>query len=184
MPSVSALGLVAPVTDRAGDGMAMPVVFYGDYAEPASRAAFAALKQVESLAGEDVTVVYRHLVRGGPASWARRLAEAAEAASAAGRTAAMHDALYVTAPRTEGGVLRAAARAGLDVGSFTEAWARTEGWADALARHQALAARDGVLRAPTVLVGGAPCPVPTDPKLLWREVHAALTTTWVRSGAA
>lgn len=185
MPPASTRGRVTPIADRVGtNDEAVPVVFYGDYTLPASRLVFAALKQAESLAAGDVTVVYRHLVPAEPGCWPRRLADAAEVASEAGRAGPMHDALYVRAPRTERDVLAAAAVAGLDVVSFRAAWSRPEACAATVAHHRGLAARDGAARAPVVLLAGAPAAVPTDPKRLWAEVEAALGTAWVRAGAA
>jgi len=43
-------------------GAPVTVVFYGDYTNAASRSVYADLKQIESLAGRRLAVVYRHLV--------------------------------------------------------------------------------------------------------------------------
>ena len=185
MLSASTAGRVTPLAEHRGghDDGSVPVVFYGDYTRPASRAAFAALKQVESLADGDVTVVHRHLVSD-PGSWAHRLAEAAEAAATLGSFLAMHDGLYVRSPRSEEEVLAVATTAGLDVATFEARWRRPDGSSAVLAQHDALAGLDRVRHAPTVLLGGAPSSSPTDPKVLWAEVRSAIGHTWVRTGAA
>lgn len=185
MSSTSTLGRVTPLADHRGgqgDGP-LAVVFYGDYAMRSARAAFSALKQVESLADGDVLVVYRHLVTE-VGSWGHRLAQAAEVAAAAGRFPGMHDAMYLRVPRSEREVMGAAACAGLDVAAFAAAWARPDCASAVLSHHGDLAVADRVHHPPTVLVGGAPSAAPTDPRALWGEVRSALAAPRVRSGAA
>jgi hypothetical protein len=185
MSSTSSLGRVTPLIDHRGAHGSDPlaVVFYGDYALRSARAAFSALKQVESLADGRVLVVYRHLVAEA-GSWGHRLAQAVEVAAEAGALAPMHDAMYLRMPRSEREVMRAAARACLDVAAFAAAWRRSECASAVLAHHHALAAADRVQHPPTVLVGGAPSAAPTDPQALWAEVRSALAAPLVRTGAA
>ena len=185
MSSPSSRGRVTPLTDHrvAHGNDPLAVVFYGDYALPSARAAFSALKQVESLAGGRVLVVYRHVVAEA-GSWGHRLAQAVEVAAEAGAGGPMHDAMYLRTPRSEREVMRAAAGACLDVAAFAAAWQRSDGGSAVLAHHHALAAADRVQHPPTVLVGGAPSAAPTDPQGLWAEVRSALAAPLVRTGAA
>jgi hypothetical protein len=185
MSSTSTVGRVTPLADHRGAHGDRPlaVVFYGDHASRSARAAFSALKQVESLADGAVVVVYRHLVPEA-GSWGHRLAQAAEVAAEAGAPTAMHDAMYLRMPRSEREVMGAAACVGLDVAAFTVAWNRPDCASAVLSHHRTLATADRVQHAPTVLVGGAPSAAPTDPRVLWDEVRAALAAPLVRSGAA
>ena len=61
-------------------GAPVTIVFYGDYTNAASRSVYADLKQIESLAGRRLAIVYRHLVDLDSDGAAMRFAEAAEAA--------------------------------------------------------------------------------------------------------
>ena len=185
MSSTSSLGRVTPLVDHRGahGNDPLTLVFYGDYTLRSARAAFSALKQVESLADGRVLVVYRHLVAEA-GSWGHRLAQAAEVAAEAGAGAPMHDAMYLRMPRAEREVMRAASRARLDVAAFAAAWRWSECGSAVLAHHRALAAADRVQHPPTVLVGGAPSAAPTDPQALWAEVRSALAVPLVRTGAA
>lgn len=184
MPVRSTRGRVVsrPQSGLHADG-ALLIVFYGDYSQPAARATFAALKQVESLADGDVTVVYRHLVTE-VRPWGRRLAEAAEVGATFGSFLPMHEALYRISPCTEREIVRAAMLAGIDVDEFLRLWQRGDPCGGLLGRHRALAAIDRVRRAPAVLVDGAPAADATDPKLLWSEVCGALGPSAARVGAA
>ena len=183
MSPPSTLGRVTPLADHRGSSGLLAVVLYGDYAMRSARAAYSALKQIESLADGEVLVVYRHLVPDA-GSWGHRLAQAAEVAAEAGAPAAMHDAMYVRTPRSETDVISAAVRAGLDATAFGAAWRRPDCGTAVLSHHHALALADRVQHPPTVLVGGAPSAAPTDPRVLWAEVSSALGAPLVRSGAA
>jgi hypothetical protein len=95
-------------------GAPVTVVFYGDYTSAASRSVYADLKQIESLAGRRLAVVYRHLVDVESDAVAVRFAEAAEAAGAQGLFWAAHDRFYRQLQTASDGIDTAASEIGLD----------------------------------------------------------------------
>ena len=110
--------LAAPVSRHdhwlGARGAPVTVVFYGDYTNAASRSVYADLKQIESLAGRRLAVVYRHLVDLDSDKAAVRFAEAAEAAGAQGLFWAAHDLFYRHVQTSTDDIAIAAAEIGID----------------------------------------------------------------------
>ena len=95
-------------------GAPVTIVFYGDYTNAESRGVYADLKQIESLAGRRLAVVYRHLVDLDSDGAAVRFAEAAEAAGDRGLFWAAHDRFYRHVQTASDDIAAAASEIGMD----------------------------------------------------------------------
>jgi protein-disulfide isomerase len=98
MPEGGVARLRLPVGERdhvQGPATApVTLVEYGDYECPYCRAAVPIVQELRQLLGEQLRYVFRHFPLTGLHPHAQKAAEAAEAAGAQGRFAAMHAALF------------------------------------------------------------------------------------------
>ena len=154
-------------------GAPVTIVFYGDYTNAASRGVYADLKQIESLAGRRLAVVYRHLVDLDPDKAAVRFAEAAEAAAAQGLFWAAHDRFYRQVQTSSDDIATAAAEIGIDPNRLVHHLEHRSFLPTVLA-HLNGAHDSNVLSAPRMFVNEVAVPADIEVRDLWALVQEEL----------
>ena len=168
--------LAAPVTRHdhwlGSRGAPVTIVFYGDYTNATSRSVYADLKQIESLAGRRLAVVYRHVVDL-DSEVAVRFAEAAEAAGAQGLFWAAHDRFYRHVQTTSDDIDRAASEIGLNPNRLTHDLAHRSFLPTVLA-HCSGAHDSEVLCAPRLFINEVAVRAGVEVRELWTLVQEEL----------
>jgi hypothetical protein len=149
------------------------VVFYGDYTNATSRGVYADLKQIESLAGRRLAVVYRHLVDLDSDKVAVRFAEAAEAAGAQGLFWAAHDCFYRHVQTSSDDIDHAAPEIGLNPNRLQHDLAHGTFLPTVLA-HCNGAHDSEVLSAPRLFINDVAVPAGVEVRELWMLVQNEL----------
>ena len=167
-------------------GAPVTIVFFGDYTNAASRSVYADLKQIESLAGRRLAIVYRHLVDLDSDGPAVRFAEAAEAAGGCGLFWAAHDRFYRHVQTTSDDIAPAAAEIGMDADRLQQDLAQRTFLPTVLA-HRNGAHDSEVLGAPRLFINEVAVPVGVEVRELWTLVQAEVRRAeeaWRRPKAA
>jgi len=151
-------------------GAPVTIVFYGDYTDAASRSVYADLKQIESLAGRRLAIVYRHLVDLDSDGPAVRFAEAAEAAGDRGLFWAAHDRFYRHVQTASDDIAAAAAEIGLNPNSLRQDLAHRSFLPTVLA-HCNGAHDSEVLSAPRLFINEVAVPAGVEVRELWTLVQ-------------
>jgi protein-disulfide isomerase len=154
-------------------GAPVTIVFYGDYTSSASRNVYADLKQIESLAGRRLAVVYRHLVDLDTGKAAVRFAEAAEAAAAQGLFWAAHDRFYRQVQTSSDDIAAAAAEIGIDPNRLLHHLAERSFLPTVLA-HRNSAQDSAVVSAPRLFINDVAVPADIEVRDLWTLVQDEL----------
>lgn len=151
-------------------GAPVTIVFYGDYTDAASRSVYADLKQIESLAGRRLAIVYRHLVDLDSDGPAVRFAEAAESAGAQGLFWAAHDRFYRHVQTTSDDIDHAGSEIGLNPNRLRHDLAHRSSLPILLA-HRNGAHDSEVLGAPRLFINEVAVPVGVEVRELWTLVQ-------------
>ncbi|MEP6660566.1 MAG: thioredoxin domain-containing protein [Acidimicrobiales bacterium] len=154
-------------------GAPVTIVFYGDYTNAASRSVYADLKQIESLAGRRLAVVYRHLVDLDSDKAAVRFAEAAEAAAAQGLFWAAHDRFYRRVYTSSDDIATAADEIGLDPDRLRHDLAHRSFLPTVLAHRNSAHASDAH-SAPRMFINEVAVPADVEVRDLWTLVQEDL----------
>jgi protein-disulfide isomerase len=154
-------------------GAPATIVFYGDYTSAASRDVYADLKQIESLAGRRLAIVYRHLVDLDSDQAAVRFAEAAEAAGAQGLFWAAHDRFYRHVHSATDDIAAAAAEIGMELRRLEHDLAYRSFLPTVLA-HRNGAHDSEILSAPRLFINEVPVPAGVEVRELWTLVQEQL----------
>jgi protein-disulfide isomerase len=166
-------------------GAPVTIVFYGDYTNAKSRGVYADLKQIESLAGRRLAIVYRHLVDLDSDGAAARFAEAAEAAGEQGLFWAAHDRFYRHVHTASDDIAAAATEIGMDTDRLQSDLAHRTFLPTVLAHR--IGARDSeVHSAPRLFINEVAVPAEVEVRELWTLVQDELRRseeTWRRSKA-
>ncbi len=179
--------LQAPVTQRDHVrgllSARVTLVEYADFACPFCAAAFPVVKQLLARNRAELCLVFRHNPRGELHEGAHLAAKAAEAAAFQGQFWSMHDLLFERRGAiTERGLLRDAARLGLDVEIFaSDLYSRAVA---ARVREDELGGlRSGVIGTPTFFINGAHFRDKPDLPTLERAIAEA-SSLGLRTGTA
>ena len=181
--------LAAPVSRHdhwlGARGAPVTVVFYGDYTNAASRSVYADLKQIESLAGRRLAVVYRHLVDLDSDKAAVRFAEAAEAAGAQGLFWAAHDLFYRHVQTSTDDIAIAAAEIGVDSNRLQHDLAHRS-FLPTVLKHRNGAHDSAVRSAPRLFINEVAVPDNLEVRDIWTLVQEELRRSeekWRRPNA-
>jgi protein-disulfide isomerase len=137
---------------RGKQDASVRVVEYGDFQCPACAAAYPGVKALSEEYGDRVTFVYRHFPLR-QHQFAKKAAEAVEAAGAQGKFWEMHDKLYENQQNlTESDLTRYAEELGLDIARFNQELTGST-YAALVEQNLAAGLDAGVGATPTFFVG-------------------------------